>query len=381
MERQSCRRKALATRAPRAAASCAPDVAGGDPATRWTTDGRALRCGAVPSPTTAPSPSAEHRATRTVVARAPTRLDFGGGWTDVPPYADEPGGYVCNVAVTRYATVRLSDAPADESMARLPLCDAALRRAGLAQLTAALHSDFPVGAGLGGSSAAGVALAAALARWRGDAVAPTALAEWSRAVEVDELGIAGGRQDHYAAAFGGALGLRFGGGRVDVRRIALTDATVSALERRCIVVYTGEARVSARTITGVLDAYARREPVVCDALGRIRSLAEAMTDALGGGDVDRLGALVGEHWRWQRRLHPDIPTAAIDAVLAHAADAGALGGKALGASGGGCVLVVAPEGGEAAVRAAVAAHGPLLDVAIDREGVRTWEPPAAGGPA
>jgi D-glycero-alpha-D-manno-heptose-7-phosphate kinase len=97
-------------------------------------------------------------------------------------------------------------------------------------------------------------------------------------------------------------------------------------------------------------------------------------DALGRGDVDALGALVGEHWRWQRSLHPAIPTDAIDAVLARAADAGAIGGKALGASGGGCVLVVAPEGGEDAVRAAVSGHGTLLEIAIDHEGVRAWEP-------
>jgi D-glycero-alpha-D-manno-heptose-7-phosphate kinase len=309
-----------------------------------------------------------------IVARAPTRLDFGGGWTDVPPYADDPGGYVCNVTIARHATVRLGDAAeAGAAAERPPLCEAALRRAALPALPVALRSDFPVGAGLGGSSAAGVALAAALARWCGERADPTALAEWSRAVEVEELGIAGGRQDHYAAALGGALGLRFGGGRVEARRLAVSDATISELERRCIVAYTGEARVSALTITGVLDAYARREPRVCDALARMARLAEEMAAALEGGDVDALGTLVGEHWRWQRSLHPAIPTAAIDALLAGAADAGALGGKALGASGGGCVLVVAPAGRVAEVRAAVAAHGTPVDFTIEREGVRAWE--------
>ena len=333
------------------------------------------------SPTTVPAAPALAGVTRVVCASAPVRLDFGGGWTDVPPYADDPGGFVCNVAIERRAMVRLAPAGAARAGAhespreRPPLCEAALRRAGLDALDAELRSDFPVGAGLGGSSAAGVALAAALARWRGASPPPATLAEWSRALEVDELRIAGGRQDHYAAALGGALALRFGGGRVDARPISMSDETAAALERRCVVVYTGEARVSARTITGVLDAYARREPAVCDALGRMRALAEAMAEALAAGDVDALGRLVGEHWRWQRALHPAIPTPTIDDVLARAAAAGALGGKALGASGGGCVLVVAPEDGTAAVRAALAGHGEPLSFAIAREGVRAWDEP------
>jgi D-glycero-alpha-D-manno-heptose-7-phosphate kinase len=163
-----------------------------------------------------------------VVARAPARLDFGGGWTDVSPYADEAGGTVCNLAIARRATVRLSDAAAPpppplDAPGRIGtdarLADAALRRAGLlGRVRAEVASDFPVAAGLGGSSAAGVALAAALAAWRGDPALGTttdgarrdALAEWSRAVEVEDAGIAGGRQDHYAAARGGALRLDFG---------------------------------------------------------------------------------------------------------------------------------------------------------------------------
>src|SRR5512142_1256017 len=145
--------------------------------------------------------------------RAPTRIDFGGGWTDVPPYCDREGGFVCNVAVSRYATVRISamehpdaapsvitDRPADRS-----LVDAALRRAGAHGLEIALHNDFPVGAGLGGSSAAGVATVAALAAWQGRQPAREEVAEESRAIEIEDLGIAGGRQDHYAAVFGGAL--------------------------------------------------------------------------------------------------------------------------------------------------------------------------------
>jgi D-glycero-alpha-D-manno-heptose-7-phosphate kinase len=328
-----------------------------------------------------------------VVARAPARLDFGGGWTDVPPYCDEQGGTVCNLAIARRATVRLSDAAA--APAALPplaapgrrgtdprLADAALRRAGLlGRARAEVVSDFPVAAGLGGSSAAGGALAAAAAAWRGalplggpdDAARRDALAEWSRAAEVEGAGVAGGRQDHYAAARGGALRLDFGaaagGAPCRATPIPLGAAARAALERRGVVVYTGESRISAATITGVLDAYRAGDARVAGALARMRALAGAMADALGRGDVDALGALVGEHWAHQRALHPAIPTARIDAILAAAAGAGAIGGKALGASGGGCVFVLAAEGREEEVRRAAAGLGEVVEWGVDERGV------------
>ena len=93
-------------------------------------------------------------------ASAPSRLDFGGGWTDVPPYPGERGGFVCNLAIERRARVTLQPGLAEAN--RLPLVAAALRRAGY-EGRVTIASDFPIGAGLGGSSAAGVALAAAIA--------------------------------------------------------------------------------------------------------------------------------------------------------------------------------------------------------------------------
>jgi D-glycero-alpha-D-manno-heptose-7-phosphate kinase len=311
---------------------------------------------------------------RPIVARAPTRLDFGGGWTDVPPYSVELGGTVCCIAIARHATVRLYEGtrPVGTPTAEpAPIARAALRRARRDDLTVALESDFPTGAGLGGSSAVGVALAAALAELVGERPERAELAERSRAVEVEELGVPGGRQDHYAAAFGGALELRFGPGeRTAVGRLPLAPGTVSAIERRCIVAYTGEARVSGRTITAVLDAYRANDRRVCDALARMAELSTAMAGALREGRLDDLGRMVGEHWRWQRSLHPAIPTPAIDRLLERAARAGALGGKALGASGGGCILAIAPDDRVDAVRAALGADAALLPFRVDLEGVR-----------
>ena len=304
-----------------------------------------------------------------IVATAPTRLDFGGGWTDVPPFPEERGGFVCNIAVDRLATVTLQKgAHVDVS----PLVRAALDRSGVHGVGVDLQSDFPVGAGLGGSSAAGVALAAALARCQGRTDAPDVLAAWSRSMEVEQLGIAGGSQDHYAAAFGGALGLSFGA-VTTVERIPLADRLCKRLEGQCLLAYSGESRISGTTIAAVLDAYRDRVPRVVDALERMRDLAMHMRDALLRESVDDLAGLVDEHWALQRTLHPLITTPRIDVIEKAARDAGARGVKALGASGGGCVIVFVDEDANERVARALAPFATLLSWRVARRGVHVQE--------
>jgi len=246
------------------------------------------------------------------------------------------------------------------------LARAALARSGLEGVDLTIHADYPVGAGLGGSSAAGVAALGAIAAWQDETPDATVLAEASRALEVEDLGIAGGRQDHYAAAFGGMLELRFGESTT-VRRLG-TDDIAHRLADHCVIAYTGQSRISGDTITAVLDAYRNREPRVVGALDRMRDLAAEMAIALDAGDLESLGALVAEHWVHQRALHPAIPTPLIDRLLDLAREAGALGGKALGASGGGCVLAIAPADRTDAVRAALSPLARLLPVRAARHG-------------
>ena len=318
------------------------------------------------------SPSAP---ARTVVVRAPTRIDLGGGWTDVPPYCDEQGGFVCNFAIARYA---FATATSDETYphpqapapgrAEDPLIAAALKRHGSRGVRVSIESDFPVGAGLGGSSAASAAVQGALAAFRRQRWDRAAIAEEGRRIEVEELGVAGGRQDHYAATHGGALALTFTD-RVAVRRLRIIDETIAALERRALLIYTGESRISGETIRGVLDAYRDRDAKVCDALIAMKSLAGQMADALEHGDLRALGALLAEHWLHQRALHPAIPTPRIDEIVMRAQQAGALGWKAMGASGGGCVLVLAGEENVEGVREAIAPLGSFVDWTWDRDGL------------
>ena len=331
--------------------------------------------------------------TREVTARAPTRIDLGGGWTDVPPYCDREGGFVCNIAISRYATARLtavrgatsvsvrgatsvsvrdaSSVSVSESRvteADTLLVRAALKRSAVDDAVVSLENDFPVGAGLGGSSAASAALLGALSEWRGEPWKAAEIAEEGRRIEVEELGIAGGRQDHYAATHGGALALTFTN-VVSVRRIRLTQKTKQEFIARATLVYTGQSRISGDTITAVLGAYEAGNPRVLAALRRMRELAVEMAVALERSDLDAIGELLREHWQHQRSLHPSIPTARIDEIVSRAQRAGALGAKAMGASGGGCVLVIARPDDAAPVRDAVRLLGEVLEFEIDESGV------------
>lgn len=310
----------------------------------------------------------------TIVTRAPTRIDFGGGWTDVPPISDEIGGYVCNLAINRYATVtvvRDGETPSPSAgSADRAIIEAAARRFRVRDVHIDVQSDFPISAGLGGSSAVGVAVVAALSASRGERMQAAAVAELSREIEINDLGIPGGRQDHYAAAYGGALGLRFSaGGKVQVREIGLDARTRAEIEKRCFILYTGQSRISSDTINAVLGAYRSGDKQVVAALRHMKEIAEFMPDTLANGDLDALGRLVAQQWRYQRSLHPAIPTPEIDDVIARATAAGAVGAKALGASGGGCVLVISSASAVERVKGAIAPLGQLLPFKVDERGV------------
>ena len=291
----------------------------------------------------------------------------------MPPYPEREGGAVCAVAIARYAT---ATAALDERMARAvgapagspdELTAAALRRANLPGSFAHVVTDYPASAGLGGSSACGVALAGALAMLRGEALSQGELAALSRATEVEELRVPGGYQDHYAAAYGGALLLRFTD-CVGVEPLELPEATAERFVRRGVLLYTGESRISGATVAAVRDAYVAGDPRTTAALARMKVLAIEMADALRAGDIDGLGTLLREHWVHQRALHPRITTPKIETIVETALRHGALGLKALGASGGGCVLAIAEDGREEELATALAPLGERLRYDVDRDG-------------
>lgn len=330
-------------------------------------------------------------------SRAPIRLDLAGGWTDVKPFSEEQGGAVVNAAINRYtyATVHIfpSDdvhlvsadyglelalpaGPAFPYDGKLDLLKAALNRLGPHKgVRLYVRGDAPPGSGTGSSGATGVAILGVLSALHKQPLSLHQIAELAHALEVEELGVAGGRQDQYAAALGGFNYLELNDPAVAASPLRLTEATVNELEKRFVLCYTGHARLSGNIISAVMGAYSRRNVKTVHALKRMVGLAGDMRGALLHGRVDDIGPLLLENWACQRDLHESVSNAEIDQIFTLALANGAAGGKALGAGGGGCLLFLAEADREHELRNALAAAGlPAMDFNLDFKGLQTWTP-------
>ncbi|HEU4698696.1 MAG TPA: hypothetical protein VFS40_05915 [Gemmatimonadales bacterium] len=326
----------------------------------------------------------------TVTARAPVRLDFAGGWTDVPPFSRDEGGVVVNAAIALHArahvaprdhgirlvaedlheSVELRDVREARADGRLDLLKAALRMTpppGGCTVTTAC--DAPPGGGLGSSGAMDVALMAALAAARGERLAPAAVAERGWRMETEEAGIAGGKQDQWIAALGGVQRLEFRDPDVRATALALDPALLDELGRRLVLCYTGRSRLSGTTITRVVEGWTRGEAAIRGAFLAMRDAAERMSEALVAGDLARVGALLDANWAAQQRLDAGMCTPEMARLEAAVRATGVLGGKAAGSGAGGSMFFLARD--PAAARTAARATGAmLLPVAWDMTGVR-----------
>ncbi len=314
---------------------------------------------------------------RSVRARAPTRIDFAGGFTDVPPYCDRRGGLVVNAAIRPLLEVevretgragflvesgggvlRIPSTAALDPRGRERLVQGALLETGAREgLEIRIRSAAPPGSGLGTSGATGVALLAALDAVAGRRRGPAPLAREARRIEVEVCGHRGGGQDPIAAARGGFLSIRFDGPEGDARPILVPAAFRREIRSRCVLVYSGIPRISGRLIEGVMGRFVRGERKTGAALDTLADCAQAARAALRGADVEALAEAVGRNWEAQKRLHPSITNARIERLFAAAACAGAIGGKALGAGGGGCLLFLAAKGRERGLREALRRAG------------------------
>ena len=323
-------------------------------------------------------------------AAAPVRLDFAGGWTDVPPYSAREGGIVVAAAVQLHAYAEVAPREAGYLLvskdleAAAEFADAAalrgdgplaLLRAGLRLLEAApcslmTRSDAPPGSGLGSSGAIDVALVAALTAAVGRRSSVREIADLACRLEGEEAGIPGGRQDQFTAAYGGFLRLTFRDPDATIEPIELDPGFAAELERRMLLCYTGASRFSGNTIGRVMRAYERGETAIAGALDGLRRVAEDMTDALRAADLARVGALFSENWRLQQVLDPGMSTPEMARLEEAMLAAGALGGKAAGSGAGGSMFFLAPDDPRAA-REAVARLGMrLLPVRWALMGVR-----------
>jgi len=299
-----------------------------------------------------------------IECRAPLRIDLAGGWSDIPPFARREGGAVLNIAIARYVTGEVRR-------------DAGHGRDGDDGddgdgLRISYGLDLPAGSGLGSSAALSVAWLALVHANMGTSPDRQALAR--DACDLGRLlGIAGGKQDEYAAAVGGVNLMRFGGaggGDVAVEPLSLAAPVREELEARLVLCYCGPARLSGDIHDRVWGAYERGDRGVGATLGVLRDTAVEMAARLAAGDFARVAMLLDRNWAAQKRLHPSISNDRVDGLFGVARAAGALAGKACGAGGGGCLVFLAEPMRVPTLRGALRDAGArLIDTRIDWEGV------------
>lgn len=333
--------------------------------------------------------------TEMIRSRAPVRIDFAGGWTDVPPFSAEVGGCVVNAAITRYAYAgllpmesgqyRLESGDYDmfvesrdirqmEYDGNLDLLKAAVRRM---KLDIGGHlltrSDAPPGSGTGSSASMGVALIGLLAETRDQEYSRADMAALANLLEIEELQIQGGKQDQYAAALGGISFMEFADPVVKTERLEVSRDFIYELEKHLLLIYTGKSRLSGDIISRVMGAYKGSDPQVKSALMNIRQAGREMREAFLAEDLARIGQVLDFNWENQKLLYPEMTTPKIDALLTVARPEGVLGAKACGAGGGGCILLLCERDHEHHVRRALTdLGGQPIDFNLDHEGLQVW---------
>ena len=300
-----------------------------------------------------------------LIARAPLRIGLAGGGTDLPDYADRYGGLVVSATIDKHVYVILSTgggshvqvsssdyrcffrdragAPAGAE-GDLALPRAVLGRFGIRSgVSILLASQVPPGTGLGSSRAVAVALIKALAELCDRRLAAREVAELACEIEMDELGMPIGRQDEYAAAFGGLRCYEFTPGGVRTERLDVPPGVVAELEERLMLFLTPLRHDSARILAEQRRGRAGGDAGTIEALHAIRDIAARTRVDLLNGDVSRVGARLNESWLAKRRLAGGVSDARIDEWYELALAAGASGGKMAGAGGGFLLLHCEPE--------------------------------------
>jgi D-glycero-alpha-D-manno-heptose-7-phosphate kinase len=305
-----------------------------------------------------------------VISKTPLRMSFVGGGTDLPAFFSQHGGAVLSTAIDKW--IRVGVAPRFEGDVRVSysqteivdkaselqheLIREAMRRTGLSRGVEVITlADLPSkGTGLGSSSAVTVGTLMALYGHQGIQKAPQELAVEACRIEIDVLGKPIGKQDQYAAALGGTNLIEFHpDGSVTSDPVVTTPENMAAFHRSLLLVYTGRARQgNDDVLAGQSRGAAGGDNV--EAMKEMRDLAFQMRDLLGAGEIEAIGGLLHRNWELKQSSAPGTSTPAIDELYARAREAGAWGGKLLGAGGGGFFLICAPPESQAAVRKAVA---------------------------
>jgi D-glycero-alpha-D-manno-heptose-7-phosphate kinase len=309
-----------------------------------------------------------------ILARAPLRISLGGGGTDLPSYHSRYGGLILSAAINKYVYIYVNRPAADdllrvkysryEQVSSVEQIQHDLVRPALKALSIngsleiVSMADVPDGTGLGSSGSYLIALLTALYELKRERVPTQALAEMGAHIEMNLAGHPVGKHDHYLAAFGGMTCLDIepsGVVRVSPLNISLT--TTEELHRNTLLFFTGLMR-SSREILQAQETDTRREDAaVLDSLHRTKELGGRIKEALEQGDLDRFGRLLDEHWQNKKRRSTKISDSTIDRWYETAKARGSLGGKLIGAGGGGFLMLYCPGSAKAAVRQALSAEG------------------------
>ncbi len=343
-------------------------------------------------------------------SRAPVRIDFAGGWSDVALFTEESKGFVVNGAINRYAyatlvcesrtefpdsvelqrvldkKIRIYSADFDMFVAaedvrqleydgNIDLVKAAVRQMSLqiGSFDLITQSNAPPGSGLGTSAAMGVALIGVLGAIKDVTYLSYQYAELASSIERHELGILGGKQDHYASAVGGVSFMEFQGEDVKTSPLKLSPQIRYELEKNLVLCYTGQSRLSGDIHKNVTQAYESGDPSVRKALDNLKRIAESSKTALLRGRLTDFGELLTENWQNQKKLHPSVSNEQIDKLFKIANEHGVIGGKACGAGGGGCLLFYCQPTREHNVRQKLKEAGTqIIDFNFDYDGLQIW---------
>ncbi len=317
-----------------------------------------------------------------IISQTPYRVSFAGGGTDLPSFYRQESGAVLSVAVQKHMyvtvtrrfepTIRVSytktEIADDVDAVQHTLVREALRMTGLGpHMEIVTIGDVPAGTGMGSSSTLTVGLLNAMHALGGRVTSPGQLASQACKIEIDILGSPIGKQDQYAAAFGGLNYIRFNpDDSVDVQPVPCARETLDELERRAIVLYTNQKRDANTILQKQSEGTAGKLRV----LREMRDLASEMRSVVSGrGNIDEFARLLHCGWELKRSLGFGITDEKVDAWYDAARKVGAQGGKLLGAGGGGFVLLLAPPERHEAIREALG-RPREIDLRIDRLGSR-----------
>lgn len=259
-------------------------------------------------------------------SKAPVRIDFAGGWTDVDMFARGAGGAVVNATIDKYVTGKM------EIFDSIPKADESESEG----ITVSYRSDLPSGCGLGTSSSLNVVWLSLIKSQIASTEDRKVIANLAYELEAI-LGILGGKQDQYASALGGFNFMGFDD-KVEVDRIDVAPATVAEMEDRLVLAYTGKPRLSGNIHEHVWGAYRAGVPETVNALYNLRNVAIRMRTVLETGDLREFPELLNQNWKHQKQLDASVTNEQIEELFEEAFRNGAVGGKACGAGGGGCVL-------------------------------------------